>query len=144
MVVRVADNGNGAQQSTTAPSVDPNIANKNGKSGGDGKPGADVDPYERPYLALTSVAVYSTEAALRDAIRFQTHCSLAAGLKEATESIEKARRPSIETMTEAFDDLKDMIDATAGLKNAINRAAEGLPPPQKSAEEESVEPKGGN
>lgn len=86
-------------------------------SGNDGKTSAEK------YMSLTSVAVYSLEASIRDAIRFQTSCSLAAGLTEATKAMEEARAPSVDTLTDSLNDLTRMMKATEELSEALEKAA---------------------
>jgi len=77
----------------------------------------------KKYLGLASIGVYSVEAAMRDAIRFQTSCSLAAGLTQATEAMEQARAPSVETLTNSLKDMEGMMRATEQLRRAIDDAA---------------------
>lgn len=82
-----------------------------------------AEPPAKKYLGLASVGVYSIEAALRDSIRFQTECSLASGLTAATESLQEVRAPSIRTLTDSLEQMREMMNATEQLRRAIDRAA---------------------
>jgi|GEM_PF-5004565 len=81
------------------------------------------EPPAKKYLGLASIGVYSVEAAMRDAIRFQTSCSLASGLTEATKAMEEARAPSVETLTNSLKEMEKMMRATEELRRAIDAAA---------------------
>ncbi len=81
------------------------------------------EPPAKKYLGLASVGVYSVEAAMRDSIRFQTSCSLAAGLTEATKAMEEARAPSVRTLTDSLKEMEKMMRATEQLRDAIDDAA---------------------
>ncbi|MEM9170274.1 MAG: Ig-like domain-containing protein [Pseudomonadota bacterium] len=81
------------------------------------------EPPSKKYLALSSVGVYTLEAALQDALRFQTQCSLASGLTAATESLKRVNAPTVDTLTDSIEQMRKMIDATEQLRQAIDKAA---------------------
>ena len=94
------------------------------------------EPPAKKYLGLASIGVYSVEASLRDAVRFQTSCSLADGLTEATKAMEQARAPSVETLTNSLKQMEQMMQATESLRRAIDRAANTDKPDPKNGEAE--------
>lgn len=60
--------------------------------------------YSDTYLGITSVVVYSLEAAIRDAILFHDACRIDAGLEAASRAIEQINNPSLELLNRVTDE----------------------------------------